>query len=65
MDKQIWFRDLHDLDLEDLVQLKWNISQGFFPDADWHQRPNPQNPEGITMDEWLSILEKEFVRLGI
>ncbi|MED1470669.1 hypothetical protein [Bacillus salipaludis] len=65
MNDRIWFMDLHDLDLEDLVQLKLYIRQGILPEDPWHEKPNPKNPEGITMDEWLEVLEKEFVRLGI
>ncbi|MDN3016083.1 hypothetical protein PH210_07655 [Paenibacillus sp. BSR1-1] len=65
MTERIWFMDLKDLDLEDLVQLKLNIRQGKLPTEDWHEKPNPNNPDGITMDEWLEVLEREFDRLGI
>lgn len=65
MDEFIWFKDLQDLDLEDLVQLKLYIRQGKLPDSDWHQKPSPENPEGITMDEWIEVLINEFKRLGI
>lgn len=65
MDDAIWFKDLHDLDLEDLVELKWRIRQGRLPAYDWYQKPTNKNTEGITMDEWLEILKKEFIRLDI
>jgi hypothetical protein len=65
LEESIWFKDLSDLDLEDLVQLKWYIRQGQLADSDWHQKPSSANPEGITMDEWIETLKKEFQRLGI
>ena len=65
MNESIWHKDLHDLDLEDLVQLKLFIQQGKLPVSDWHQHPSPDNPGGITMDEWIEVLNEEFRRLGI
>ncbi|WP_274363521.1 hypothetical protein [Paenibacillus thermotolerans] len=65
MDDKLWFKDLEDLDLEDLVQLKLSIGQGKLPADDWHRKPSTDCPEGITMDEWILRLEKEFQRLGI
>jgi len=44
MNESIWHKDLHDLDLEDLVQLKLFIQQGKLPVSDWHQHPSPIIP---------------------
>ncbi|WP_240689365.1 hypothetical protein [Ammoniphilus sp. YIM 78166] len=65
MDEAIWFRELHDLELEEIRQLKMYIRQGMFPESDWHKRPSEENPDGVTMEEWIEILEREFKRLGL
>lgn len=65
MDDSLWYKDLSDLDVEDLVQLKININNGVLPADTWHRKPSPENPDGVTMDEWIEILENEFHKLGI
>lgn len=65
MDEAIWFKELHDLELEEIRQLKLNIRQGLFPNSDWHRKPSAEDPEGVTMEEWMETLEKEFKRLGL
>ncbi|RXT15407.1 hypothetical protein [Ammoniphilus sp. CFH 90114] len=65
MDDIIWFKELHDLELEEIRQLKLYIRQGVFPDSDWHKRPSDEDSEGITMEEWIETLETEFKRLGL
>ncbi|WP_139489087.1 hypothetical protein [Brevibacillus dissolubilis] len=64
-DDRLWFMDVADMDLEDLVELKLRIGQGRLPNSEWHKKPSDEDPEGITMDEWIQKLEQEFRRLGM